>query len=351
MIGFIGLFGWVLVGLMVAALERSTRPDQYGDLGMVTVLSVAGAMAGAFLGQTFGWYVFGEPLGFIFSVAGAELLLLLARRPSARSPAEAAPSAPVAVPRPAPPATPNAGVGVRLVEAFAWGALCAMAVGVAGFVGHLVGGRVYPQRYEQIPSDFFFVPLGLLAGFLSAGTARLARPQWSVTAMFTVVVVAAAAYSGLMFEYARSRAVGASLTVTFDPNPATAVRCDPVACPQADPPLQWMVQGRVRVRETNGIGAIVDAISLVSYETPDGRRTVTKEQAVEMNEFAGPRVRLTGRDIVGGHYVKPDEPVSYPIRYSYRTRLGDSRRNVSVYVEFTDAAGRPSVAVAQWSVR
>jgi hypothetical protein len=40
---------------------------------MVTVLRVAGAVAGGFSGQTFRWYVFGQPLRFVFSPAGAEL--------------------------------------------------------------------------------------------------------------------------------------------------------------------------------------------------------------------------------------------------------------------------------------
>ncbi len=244
---------------------------------------------------------------------------------------------------------------MKFFEAFGWGVLCAVAVAVSGFLGHLVGGRVYPQRYEQIPSDFLFIPLGLIVGFVSAATARLARPKWDAAGMLGVVALASMAYAGLMFEYARSRAVPAQVTVTFEPDAGTAVRCDSGACPQVDPPLQWTVQGNVRVQETSGLGGTVDAISLSSYEEVRGRPpTYTREEAVrlrELSKFSGPNVRLTGRQIIGAHHVRPNEVVSYPIRYSYRTYSGTSRRSVAVYVEFTDAAGHWAIGIGQWKVR
>jgi hypothetical protein len=41
------------------------------DQTMVTVLCLVGAVAGGFVGQVTRLYVFGEPLGFIFSAGGA----------------------------------------------------------------------------------------------------------------------------------------------------------------------------------------------------------------------------------------------------------------------------------------
>ena len=47
------------------------RPSRDADQTMVTVLCVVGAVAGGFAGQVTRLYVFGEPLGFIFSAGGA----------------------------------------------------------------------------------------------------------------------------------------------------------------------------------------------------------------------------------------------------------------------------------------
>src|SRR5689334_14091425 len=66
-IGTIGIAAWVVVGLIVAALEKSLRPGRDADNSAVTLVCVGGAVLGAFFGQTFGWYVFGQPLGFVFS--------------------------------------------------------------------------------------------------------------------------------------------------------------------------------------------------------------------------------------------------------------------------------------------
>ena len=42
-------------------------------------LSVAGSFLAGFLGRAMGWYQEGEPAGFIFSVVGAIILLLIYR--------------------------------------------------------------------------------------------------------------------------------------------------------------------------------------------------------------------------------------------------------------------------------
>jgi len=237
-------------------------------------------------------------------------------------------------------------------DAFAPGALCGVAAALGGFLGHVAGARLYPQRYEQIPSDFFFLPVGLVLGFICGVTARRAYPKWSTTRMLALVVLSATAYGGFMFGYARSRAVPAQVSITFEPDPGVAVSCDPAACPTADPPFEWTVRGNLRLQETSGLGGTVDAIALASYEErPRRPGTITTQDAQEDNKFAGPNVRLTGRQIAGAHRVRAHEMASYPIQYSYRTRTGGSARAVSVYVEFTDAAGHPAVFVGRWNVR
>src|SRR6185369_12650464 len=92
--GALILGGWAVVGLLVAGLERN-RGD--ADPAFVTQLCVVGAIAGGVAGQITRWYVFGEPLGFVFAAAGAELLLRSYRR---RTRSSAAP--PASTPPPAP---------------------------------------------------------------------------------------------------------------------------------------------------------------------------------------------------------------------------------------------------------
>jgi hypothetical protein len=229
--------------------------------------------------------------------------------------------------------------------------LGALAVAAAGFGGHLAGAALYPQRVEQIPSDFFFVPLGLAAGFACVVAVRLARPQWPAARIGAAVALIGVVYASILFNYSRAHAIPARLAITFDPNPATAVACDAATCPQTDPPQRWRIAGRVRVQETAGIGGTVNAISLSSYpETAHTPHPVTREESDELNRFAGPKIRLTGRDLAGTRRLAPQDVGSYPLRYTYPSRDA-SQRTVSVYVEFTDSAGHPAVGVGQWSVR
>lgn len=355
MISIAVLAGWSVIGLIVAAIEKSLRREHDVDGTTITVVCVAGALAGAFVGQTLRLFVFGQPAGFLFAAGGAKLLLELyrSRRSVARSgnepPRSAAASASVAS---APPR--EIPLGTRLGDAFGWGIACAVAVAISGFLSHLAGSFVYPQRYEQIPSDFVFVPLGLILGFLTAAIASVTRPHWRGTPMLGVIIVASVVYASFMFEYARGRAIGAGLTITFDPDPGVPVRCETAACPQADPPLEWMVQGTLRVQETNGMGATVNAISMYSSDMSaysPGPRKVTRAEAIERSRFDGPRVRFEGGEINGARHVRAHDVVSYPITYFYRTRRGEPHRNVAVYVEFTDTARRSSVSVGEWKVR
>src|SRR5438105_3759438 len=83
-----------------------------------------------------------------------------------------------------------------LADAFGWGVLSALATAAAGFAGHLAGSRLYPQQYDQIPSDFFFIPLGMLVGFVTAGVARLAAREWGLLAIAAFVGLVSAGYGG-----------------------------------------------------------------------------------------------------------------------------------------------------------
>jgi hypothetical protein len=239
-------------------------------------------------------------------------------------------------------------------EAFGWGAMCAFATAAAGVAGHLIGGQLYPQRYEQIPSDFFFVPLGMIVGFVAAGMARLAGRDWGATAMVPFVALASTAYGAAMFEYSRINAIPAHITVALEPAAFEPIGCSPDTCSATDPPSQWYVTGRPRMKETSGLGATVESIEITSSPRerpgPVTPHPYTKEDAAEAARWRGPFVRLTGRQIPGPRRLVPNTESTYEIVYQYRARDGDSRRWVSIDVQLTDGAGRRDHAGATGKV-
>jgi uncharacterized membrane protein YeaQ/YmgE (transglycosylase-associated protein family) len=350
-IGLAGILGWVVVGVIVAAVEKRSNEGAES-----TVVCVIGAIVGAFVGRTFGLYIaFGEIVGFVCAAVGAKLLLSVYRsqfvgvRPTRSTPLPD-PILPTAAPPPA--VEREQSIGMLFVEAFAWAVMCALASAVLGFIGHVVGSRLYPQPYEQIPSDFVLVPLGLLVGFVAAGIGRLAARDWSFPGMFAFVALVSIVYGGAMFQYSRVRAVPAQLTVSIDPNPLDAVRCDR-DCNATDPPLQWTIQGRLRVKETSGLGGTVDYIELTSNTESTGLvkpQPYSKERAAEANRWRGPTITLTGRQIPGPRHLTANEDAIYQIRYSYRTPERTSRRRVTLNVHITDGAGRKTYTYADWNV-
>jgi uncharacterized membrane protein YeaQ/YmgE (transglycosylase-associated protein family) len=74
-------FIWMLViGLIVGALAKFIMPGKDPGGIIVTILiGIAGALIAGFLGRTLGWYAPGEAAGFIASLVGAILLLVIYR--------------------------------------------------------------------------------------------------------------------------------------------------------------------------------------------------------------------------------------------------------------------------------
>ena len=72
---------WILlIGLVIGAIAKLLIPGKDPGGCIVTMLlGIAGAFVASYLGQAVGWYRPGEPAGFIGSVVGAILLLLLYR--------------------------------------------------------------------------------------------------------------------------------------------------------------------------------------------------------------------------------------------------------------------------------
>ena len=81
------------------------------------------------------------------------------------------------------------------------------------FFATLVGSRLYPQRYVQFPVDILFFPLGVILGWMAGATARLVRPPISIAAMLGVVALSTIVYGSFTFQFARSNAVPARLSV------------------------------------------------------------------------------------------------------------------------------------------
>ena len=70
----------ILIGLVVGVVAKFLMPGRDpGGFIITTLLGIAGAFVARFLGERLGWYGPGEPAGFIASVIGAMILLLLYR--------------------------------------------------------------------------------------------------------------------------------------------------------------------------------------------------------------------------------------------------------------------------------
>lgn len=77
------IIGTLIIGFIVGLVARFFMPGK-DKLGLIltTVLGIAGAWFGTWLGSAIGLYAFGEPAGFIMSVIGAMLILLIYRKVS-----------------------------------------------------------------------------------------------------------------------------------------------------------------------------------------------------------------------------------------------------------------------------
>jgi uncharacterized membrane protein YeaQ/YmgE (transglycosylase-associated protein family) len=74
------ILGMLLIGLIVGAVAKLLMPgNDPGGIIVTMLLGVAGSFVAGYLGRAAGWYAEGEPVGFIASVIGAIILLLLYR--------------------------------------------------------------------------------------------------------------------------------------------------------------------------------------------------------------------------------------------------------------------------------
>jgi len=74
----LSLIGTIIVGFVVGLIARAIKPgDDKLGLIMTSILGIAGAFIANFVGQKMGWYAAGQPAGWIASVVGAMILLVI----------------------------------------------------------------------------------------------------------------------------------------------------------------------------------------------------------------------------------------------------------------------------------
>ena len=75
-----GILSWIVFGLVVGNIAKLVTPGRDPGGFIVTILlGVAGALFGGFIGRAMGFYGPTESAGWLMSIGGAILLLLLYR--------------------------------------------------------------------------------------------------------------------------------------------------------------------------------------------------------------------------------------------------------------------------------
>lgn len=73
-----GIIWTILIGFIAGLVARAVMPgNQSMGFILTTVLGIAGSLIATYVGQGMGWYVAGTGAGFIASVIGAIVLLVL----------------------------------------------------------------------------------------------------------------------------------------------------------------------------------------------------------------------------------------------------------------------------------
>jgi uncharacterized membrane protein YeaQ/YmgE (transglycosylase-associated protein family) len=81
-----GILWTIIIGLIVGAIAKLIMPGRDPGGFIVTILlGIAGALVAGWIGRALNWYAEGQPAGFIASVIGAILLLLIYRMIRGRS--------------------------------------------------------------------------------------------------------------------------------------------------------------------------------------------------------------------------------------------------------------------------
>lgn len=75
-----GILAWIVFGLVVGIIAKLLTPGRDpGGVVVTVLLGIAGALLGGFIGRAMGFYAPGQPAGWLMSIAGAIVLLVLYR--------------------------------------------------------------------------------------------------------------------------------------------------------------------------------------------------------------------------------------------------------------------------------
>jgi uncharacterized membrane protein YeaQ/YmgE (transglycosylase-associated protein family) len=75
-----GVLGWIVFGLIVGALAKLLMPGRDpGGIVVTSLLGIAGALLGGFIGRALGLYGPQDAAGFVMALIGAVVLLVIYR--------------------------------------------------------------------------------------------------------------------------------------------------------------------------------------------------------------------------------------------------------------------------------
>jgi len=75
-----GVLGWIVFGLIVGAVAKLLMPGRDpGGIVVTSLLGIAGALLGGFLGRALGLYGPQDAAGFVMALIGAIVLLVIYR--------------------------------------------------------------------------------------------------------------------------------------------------------------------------------------------------------------------------------------------------------------------------------
>jgi uncharacterized membrane protein YeaQ/YmgE (transglycosylase-associated protein family) len=75
---FMSIVWTILIGFVVGLVARAVKPgDDSAGFIVTTLIGIAGSLIVTYVGQAMGWYTAGQGAGFIASVLGAIVLLIL----------------------------------------------------------------------------------------------------------------------------------------------------------------------------------------------------------------------------------------------------------------------------------
>ncbi len=81
-----GILAWIVFGLVVGIIAKLVTPGRDpGGLIVTMLLGIAGALLGGFIGRSMGFYGANQSAGWLMSIGGAIVLLLLYRVVARRS--------------------------------------------------------------------------------------------------------------------------------------------------------------------------------------------------------------------------------------------------------------------------